>query len=103
MRGKGWMNSGFDPVLYLLLGPRVLYWAWADGPLRVLKKINDNPYKLEVPDHYNVSATFNVADLSPYVGTRDDEIDSMASSFQDGEDDAGTLDHSVNMAAYLTF
>ncbi|GJV96511.1 putative CCCH-type zinc finger family protein [Tanacetum coccineum] len=39
-----------------------------DGPFRVLKKINDNAYKIELPGHYNVSATFNVADLSPYNG-----------------------------------
>ena len=76
---------------------------WADGPFRVLKKIIDNAYKLELPGHYNVSATFNVADLSPYVGTSDDEMDSKASAFQGGEDDAGALDHGVNMAAYLAF
>ncbi|GJU56217.1 hypothetical protein Tco_1229931 [Tanacetum coccineum] len=39
----------------------------ADGPFRVLKRINDNAYKIELPGEYNVSVTFNVADLSPYV------------------------------------
>ncbi|GJV00992.1 RNA-directed DNA polymerase [Tanacetum coccineum] len=43
-----------------------------DGPFRVLKKINDNAYKIELPGHYNVSTTFNVADLSPYKGDSDD-------------------------------
>lgn len=38
----------------------------ADGPFRVLKRINDNAYKIALPGEYNVSATFNVADLSPY-------------------------------------
>nr|GEX32666.1 hypothetical protein [Tanacetum cinerariifolium] len=33
-----------------------------DGPFRVLKNSNDNTYKIELPGHYNVSATFNVAD-----------------------------------------
>nr|GEU83851.1 hypothetical protein [Tanacetum cinerariifolium] len=47
-----------------------------DGPFRVLKKINDNTYKIEFSGHYNVSATFNVADLSPYKGDSDDEPDS---------------------------
>ncbi|GKF09952.1 hypothetical protein Tco_0044176 [Tanacetum coccineum] len=39
----------------------------ADGPFRVLKRINDNAYKIELPGEYNVSVTFNVADLSMYV------------------------------------
>ncbi|GKB42146.1 RNA-directed DNA polymerase [Tanacetum coccineum] len=55
-----------------------------DGPFRVLKKINDNAYKIELPGHYNVSATFNVADLSPYKGDSDDEPDSWSSLFQEG-------------------
>nr|GEV17080.1 putative RNA-directed DNA polymerase [Tanacetum cinerariifolium] len=45
--------------------------ARADGPFRVLQRINDNAYKIELPGDYNVSATFNVADLSPYI--TDDE------------------------------
>ncbi|GJY82760.1 putative CCCH-type zinc finger family protein [Tanacetum coccineum] len=60
-----------------------------DGPFRVLKKINDNAYKIELPGHYNVSANFNVADLSPYKGDSNDEPDSGSSLFQEGEDDAG--------------
>ncbi|GKE73146.1 RNA-directed DNA polymerase [Tanacetum coccineum] len=46
-----------------------------DGPFRVLKKINDNAYKIEIPGHYNVSSTFSVADLSPYKGDSDNEPD----------------------------
>ncbi|GKA39419.1 retrotransposon protein, putative, ty1-copia subclass [Tanacetum coccineum] len=60
----------------------------AYGPFRVLKRINDNAYKIELPGHYNVSATFNVADLSPYIGFSDVETDSGASAFQGKEDDA---------------
>ena len=37
-----------------------------DGPFQVLKLINDNAYKLDLPGEYNVSATFNVTDLSPF-------------------------------------
>ncbi|GKC41293.1 RNA-directed DNA polymerase, partial [Tanacetum coccineum] len=61
----------------------------AYGPFRVLKRINDNACKIELPGHYNVSATFNVADLSPYIGSSDVETDSGASAFQGEEDDAG--------------
>ena len=36
-----------------------------DGPFQVLARINDNAYKLDLPGKYNISATFNVSDLSP--------------------------------------
>jgi hypothetical protein len=35
-----------------------------DGPFQVLERINDNAYKLDLPGEYNISATFNVFDLS---------------------------------------
>ena len=35
-----------------------------DGPFQVLERINDNAYKIDLPGEYNVSATFNVSDLS---------------------------------------
>ncbi|GKE18775.1 RNA-directed DNA polymerase [Tanacetum coccineum] len=72
-----------------------------DGPFCVLKKINDNAYKIELPGHYNVSATFNVADLSPYKGDSDDEPDSGSSLFQEGEDDADTVNERVNVTNTL--
>ncbi|KAH9724609.1 Endonuclease [Citrus sinensis] len=37
-----------------------------DGPFQVVAQINDNAYKLDLPGEYNVSATFNVSDLSPF-------------------------------------
>lgn len=67
----------------------------ADGPFKVLKRINDHAYKIELPDHYNVSATFNVGDLTPYLPTTDADVvmDSWSSPFQAGENDIdGDLD-----------
>ncbi|GJV49785.1 hypothetical protein Tco_0927548 [Tanacetum coccineum] len=72
-----------------------------DGPFPVLKKINDNAYKIERSGHYNVSATFNVADLSPYKGDSDDELDSWSSLFQEGEDDADAVNERVNVKIRL--
>ncbi|GJW38288.1 reverse transcriptase domain-containing protein [Tanacetum coccineum] len=59
----------------------------ADGPFRILQKINDNAYKVELPGHYGVSDTFNVADLSPYTPNADFDDDSGSSRFLEGEDD----------------
>ncbi|PON34317.1 hypothetical protein PanWU01x14_345340 [Parasponia andersonii] len=43
-----------------------------NGPFQVLERINDNAYKLDLPGEYNVSATFNVTNLSPFVAGDDD-------------------------------
>ncbi|KAL2249830.1 UNVERIFIED_CONTAM: Transposon Ty3-I Gag-Pol polyprotein, partial [Sesamum indicum] len=59
-----------------------------DGPFQVLKRINDNSYKLDLPGQYGVSATFNVSDLSPFYDADNEE--SRTTPFQEGEDDRNT-------------
>ena len=56
----------------------------ADGSFKVLERINDNAYKIDLPGHYNVSATFNVADLLRFVPDDDDPFDSRSSLFKEG-------------------
>jgi hypothetical protein len=51
-----------------------------------LEKINDNAYKLELPPEFGISPTFNISDLKPYLG-KEDELESRATSLQEGEDD----------------
>jgi hypothetical protein len=58
----------------------------ADGPFKILAKINDNAYKLELPPEFGVSPTFNISDLRPYLG-EDDELESRTTPIQEGEDD----------------
>ena len=58
----------------------------AAGPYKIIEKINDNAYKLELPPEFRVSPTFNIADLKPYLG-EEDELESRTTQFQEGEDD----------------
>ena len=58
----------------------------ADGPFKVLERINDNAYKLELPADFGVSPTFNIANLKPYLG-EEDEFESRMTQMQEGEDD----------------
>jgi hypothetical protein len=58
----------------------------ATGPFKILEKINDNAYKLELPPKFGVSPTFNISDLKPYLGKKD-ELESRTTPIQEGEDD----------------
>jgi hypothetical protein len=54
-----------------------------DCPFQVLARINNNAYKLDISSEYNISATFNISDLSPFnVGD-----DSRMNSFEEREID----------------
>jgi len=44
----------------------------ADDPFRILKRINNNAYKLDLPTDFGASPTFNVSDLKPYMGNEDE-------------------------------
>jgi hypothetical protein len=54
---------------------------WADGPFKVLRKINDNAYEIDLPSTYDVSKSFNVDDLSPFFGLEE----SRMTPFQGGK------------------
>jgi hypothetical protein len=56
-----------------------------DGPFHVLAKINDNTYKIDLPPSYDVSNTFNVVDLLPFM--IEDTSESRTTPFQGEEDD----------------
>lgn len=55
-----------------------------DGHFQVLEKINNNAYWLNL---HNVSATFNVADLNPFLV--DDEQDLRTNPSQEQRNDSG--------------
>jgi hypothetical protein len=57
-----WLHLSKERFLYLRkskLMPR------ADGLFKVLEKINENAYKLDLPIYFGVSLTFNIVDLKP--------------------------------------
>jgi hypothetical protein len=68
----------------------------ADGTFKILEKINDNTYKLELPPEIGLSPTFNISDLRPYL-EEEDEVPLRMMSIQKGEDDEDitTLDTTI--------
>jgi len=62
-----------------------------DGPFQIIKKINDNVYKLDLLADYGVHSTFNISDLIPFVGSVDEHQDLRTNPFQGGGDDESIL------------
>ena len=56
-----------------------------DGPFQVVERINDNAHKLDLPGEYNVSATFNVSDLSPFDAGDDLRTNPFQEEGNDGD------------------
>lgn len=59
-----------------------------DGPFKVLDKVGDNAYKIDLLCEYNVSAIFNVSDLSPF----DIGDDSWANHLQEKGNDRNQIE-----------
>jgi hypothetical protein len=68
----------------------------ADGPFKVLERINDNAYKLDLPVDFGVTPTFNIADLKPYLG-EDDELELRTTQMQEGEDDEDIATNDISI------
>jgi hypothetical protein len=58
----------------------------ADGPFKVLKRINENAYKLNLFVNFRVSPTFNIVNLQPYLG-EEYVLELRMTQKQEGEDD----------------
>ena len=56
-----------------------------DGPFKVLKRINNNAYQIDLEGKYTISSTFNVSDLIPFIA---DESDLRSNHFKGGGDGA---------------
>ena len=65
-----------------------------DGPFQVLERINNNAYRLDLPEKYGVSTTFNIYDLILFVGGVDieeEELTDLWSNPLQGEGDDAIL------------
>ena len=54
-----------------------------DGPFKVLKRINNNAYQIDLEGKYSISSTFNVSDLDPFIA---DDLDLRSNPFKGGGD-----------------
>ena len=61
------------------------------GPFKIVKKISDNTYVVDLPSAMTMSKTFNVADLYEYHLTERlyPDCNSRTYSFEEGETDVG--------------
>jgi len=75
-----------------------------DGPLKVLEKVNDNAYKLELQGDMSVS-TFNVGDLTRYLEDYDDGDgdDVRENHNQKAEDEANVMPISIQESTRVLF
>ena len=64
----------------------------SEGPFEILEQVGPNAYKVDLPEDYGISATFNVADLRPYVD-ESEEIRSLRLNSSQPEEDG--LDHPI--------
>jgi hypothetical protein len=55
-----WLHLRKERILKLRKSKLI---SCAAGPFKILAKINDNAYKLELPPEFRVSPSFNISDL----------------------------------------
>ena len=63
--------------------------ARGDGPYKIVQRVGDNAYKVELSSNINKITTFNVRDLTPYIeDEHDGNEDLRANPLQRAEVDA---------------
>ncbi|XP_071737894.1 uncharacterized protein [Rutidosis leptorrhynchoides] len=71
----------------------------AEGPFKVLEKVGDNAYKVELPRDTAVESTFNVGDLMPYL--EDDNLENL-SQHRDADKLTRRLAENMSLPAAIT-
>ena len=69
------------------------------GPCKILKKISDNAYVIDLPQEFNMSSTFNVADLRKFYPPEDEDPQLRTIDSQVGPPDAdqAVISHGVEL------
>ena len=62
--------------------------ARGNDPHKIVQKVGDNAYKIELLDEMNIFATFNVGDLTPYTKDKDEGCEDLRANPLQGEVDA---------------
>ncbi|XP_057520884.1 uncharacterized protein LOC130801134 [Amaranthus tricolor] len=81
--------------------------ARAIGPFKVLQKYGPNAFKIELPEEYNISSTFNIGDLTLYepvleLGTilpQEGGVDTNVSSDQDHANNLQAQNNGSNLTS----
>lgn len=68
----------------------------SDGPFEVLEKVKNSAYKIDLPGEYEVSATFNIVDLSPYYDDSEKFPSLSANSFEEEGNDGSVIQNTPN-------
>ena len=64
----------------------------------MLKRFNNNAYQIDLPEKYGIPTTFNIMDLTPFVGNKDKDVEALylrTNYFQEkGDDGRGPMTNS---------
>jgi len=52
--------------------------ARGDDPYKIVQKVGDNAYKIEVSSDIKISTTFTIENLTPYIEDKDEEKSSSS-------------------------
>jgi hypothetical protein len=72
----------------------------AAGPFKIIEKINDNAYKLELPPEFEVSPIFNIVDLKPYLEEKN-KLASRTTSLQEGKNEKDITPLDTNSTSHV--